>query len=179
MKKTMQQFLLTFKWPLLEPKIFIVQPWITLFFEFQPSVAHISSTVETAKLWNHNSKQNEITIIFGLFFSYILFKKKYSKPNVRYAIFHSRKKKYLEYLGLILGMEITNNGILLTTDYQGRSSGEAYVQFASKEHAERALEKNKESIGHRLVWWAALGCDSQNCISWLVARAHPFFHPLN
>merc|ERR1719414_1979633 len=49
------------------------------------------------------------------------------------------------------GMEITNNGILLTTDYQGRSSGEAYVQFASKEHAERALEKNKESIGHRYI----------------------------
>jgi len=49
------------------------------------------------------------------------------------------------------GMDITNNGILLTTDYQGRSSGEAYVQFASKEHAERALEKNKESIGHRYI----------------------------
>ena len=52
-------------------------------------------------------------------------------------------------------MDITNNGILLTTDYQGRSSGEAYVQFASKDHAEGALEKNKQSIGHRLVW--ALG----------------------
>merc|ERR1719225_2607142 len=49
------------------------------------------------------------------------------------------------------GLEITNNGILLTTDYQGRSSGEAYVQFASKDHAERALEKNKQSIGHRYI----------------------------
>lgn len=48
-------------------------------------------------------------------------------------------------------MEITNNGILMTTDYQGRSSGEAYVQFSSKNDAERALEKNKQSIGHRLV----------------------------
>ena len=49
----------------------------------------------------------------------------------------------------ILGMEITPNGILMTTDYQGRSSGEAFVQFKNKGFAERALEKNKESIGHR------------------------------
>jgi len=49
------------------------------------------------------------------------------------------------------GMEITNNGILMTTDYQGRSSGEAYVQFSSKGDADKALEKNKQSIGHRLV----------------------------
>ena len=46
-------------------------------------------------------------------------------------------------------MEITPNGILMTTDYQGRSSGEAFVQFRNKGFAERALEKNKESIGHR------------------------------
>ena len=49
----------------------------------------------------------------------------------------------------ILGLEITPNGILMTTDYQGRSSGEAFVQFRNKGFAERALEKNKESIGHR------------------------------
>ena len=55
-------------------------------------------------------------------------------------------------IGLILGMEITNNGILMTSDYQGRSSGEAYVQFSSKQDGEKALEKNKQSIGHRLVW---------------------------
>ena len=49
-------------------------------------------------------------------------------------------------------MEITNNGILMTSDYQGRSSGEAYVQFAEKGDVDKALEKNKQSIGHRLVW---------------------------
>ena len=61
------------------------------------------------------------------------------------------------HIGLILGMEISNNGILMTTDYQGRSSGEAYVQFASKNDAERALEKNMKSIGHRLVGGPWLG----------------------
>ena len=54
-------------------------------------------------------------------------------------------------VGILLGLDITNNGILLTTDYNGRSTGEAFVQFGSKNHAERALEKNKESIGRRLV----------------------------
>jgi len=49
------------------------------------------------------------------------------------------------------GLEITNNGILLTTNYQGRATGEAFVQFASKAHVEKALEKNKESIGHRYI----------------------------
>jgi len=49
------------------------------------------------------------------------------------------------------GMEITNNGILMTSDYQGRSSGEAYVQFAEKGDVDKALEKNKQSIGHRYI----------------------------
>ena len=60
-------------------------------------------------------------------------------------------KPYFWILWDILGLEITNNGILLTTDYQGRSSGEAFVQFTTKEYVEKALEKNKECIGHRLV----------------------------
>jgi heterogeneous nuclear ribonucleoprotein F/H len=51
----------------------------------------------------------------------------------------------------ILGLEITPNGILMTTDYQGRNTGESFVQFGNKGHAEQALEKNKQSIGHR---WA-------------------------
>ena len=63
----------------------------------------------------------------------------------------NRMKPYFWILWDILGLEITNNGILLTTDYQGRSSGEAFVQFTTKEYVEKALEKNKECIGHRLV----------------------------
>lgn len=41
------------------------------------------------------------------------------------------------------------NGITLPTDYSGRSTGEAYIQFATSALAERALEKHKEKIGHR------------------------------
>ena len=46
-------------------------------------------------------------------------------------------------------MDITSHGILMTVDYQGRNTGEAFVLFASREHAERALEKHRESLGHR------------------------------
>jgi heterogeneous nuclear ribonucleoprotein F/H len=51
-----------------------------------------------------------------------------------------------------VGMEIVPNGISLPTDFQGRSTGEAYVQFINKEVAEKALLKHKEKIGHR---WGA------------------------
>ena len=48
------------------------------------------------------------------------------------------------------------NGITLPVDFQGRSTGEAFVQFASQEIAEKALKKHKERIGHRwglMVGW--------------------------
>ncbi|KAK7003773.1 heterogeneous nuclear ribonucleoprotein H [Biomphalaria glabrata] len=47
------------------------------------------------------------------------------------------------------GLEIVPNGIMLPEDRQGRSTGEAFVQFASPSIAERALKKDKERIGHR------------------------------
>jgi len=49
------------------------------------------------------------------------------------------------------GLEIVPNGIMLPADEQGRNSGEAFVQFASPEIAERSFEKDKERIGHRYI----------------------------
>jgi len=46
-------------------------------------------------------------------------------------------------------LEIVPNGISIPTDYTGRSSGEAYVQFVNKEMAEKALQKHKEKMAHR------------------------------
>jgi RNA recognition motif-containing protein len=50
------------------------------------------------------------------------------------------------------GLEIVPNGITLPVDFQGRSTGEAFVQFASQDIAEKALKKHKERIGHRWGW---------------------------
>ncbi|XP_053547819.1 heterogeneous nuclear ribonucleoprotein H3 [Bombina bombina] len=56
-----------------------------------------------------------------------------------------------EIVQFFSGLRIVPNGITMTMDYQGRSTGEAFVQFASKEIAEKALGKHKERIGHRYI----------------------------
>uniref|UniRef100_A0A3B5M3L6 RRM domain-containing protein n=1 Tax=Xiphophorus couchianus TaxID=32473 RepID=A0A3B5M3L6_9TELE len=56
-----------------------------------------------------------------------------------------------EIVQFFSGFRIVPNGITLPVDYQGRSTGEAFVQFASKEIAEKALGKHKERIGHRYI----------------------------
>jgi len=49
------------------------------------------------------------------------------------------------------GLEVCESGILLCKDFNGRPSGEAYVQFASGEEAEKALDKNNDNMGHRYI----------------------------
>ncbi|CAI9169422.1 unnamed protein product [Rangifer tarandus platyrhynchus] len=56
-----------------------------------------------------------------------------------------------EIVQFFSGLEIVPNGITLPVDFQGRSTGEAFVQFASQEIAEKALKKHKERIGHRYI----------------------------
>lgn len=66
-----------------------------------------------------------------------------------------------------VGLEIVPNGIILPTDYSGRSTGEAYVQFINKDVAEKGLLKHKEKIGHR---WGLL--------EWEGGRVKPLVHLL-
>lgn len=47
------------------------------------------------------------------------------------------------------GLTIQANGITLPSDNDGRRTGEAFVLFASKEIAEKALKKHKSHMGHR------------------------------
>lgn len=46
------------------------------------------------------------------------------------------------------------NGITMVTDFRGRKSGVAYVQFTSQEAADEALQRDREIIGSR--WEASL-----------------------
>ncbi|XP_022654217.1 heterogeneous nuclear ribonucleoprotein H2-like isoform X3 [Varroa jacobsoni] len=56
-----------------------------------------------------------------------------------------------EIANFFSGLEIVANGIVIPVDFNGRTAGDAYVQFATKEAAEKALEKHKERIGHRYI----------------------------
>lgn len=47
------------------------------------------------------------------------------------------------------GLDIVENGITFVTDFTGRRSGEAFVQFSSHQEAVEALQKDREFIGNR------------------------------
>ncbi|XP_029367114.1 G-rich sequence factor 1 isoform X2 [Echeneis naucrates] len=49
------------------------------------------------------------------------------------------------------GLDIRENGITFVTDYRGRKSGEAFVQFSSQESAAGALQRDREVIGSRYI----------------------------
>jgi heterogeneous nuclear ribonucleoprotein F/H len=47
------------------------------------------------------------------------------------------------------GLPVSNDGVILLSDHTGRRTGEAFVFFVDKESAEKALDKDREKIGHR------------------------------
>uniref|UniRef100_A0A3P8WZ67 Uncharacterized LOC103397816 n=1 Tax=Cynoglossus semilaevis TaxID=244447 RepID=A0A3P8WZ67_CYNSE len=49
------------------------------------------------------------------------------------------------------GLDIVENGITFVTDFTGRRSGEAFVQFSSHQEAVEALQKDREFIGNRYI----------------------------
>jgi len=49
------------------------------------------------------------------------------------------------------GLSIKPHGITITMNQEGRASGDAYVEFTSSDQVEKAIEKNKEKMGHRYI----------------------------
>ena len=49
------------------------------------------------------------------------------------------------------GLEIVPGGIVLQVDGAENSTGVAFVEFSTKEDAERALERDRHEIDHRSV----------------------------
>ncbi|XP_076856961.1 G-rich sequence factor 1 [Brachyhypopomus gauderio] len=62
--------------------------------------------------------------------------------------FHCTEKEVIQFFS---GLDIVKDGVTLVTGRRGRSSGEAYVQFATQEMADQALQRNRDFIGNRYI----------------------------
>ncbi len=62
--------------------------------------------------------------------------------------FNATKTEITEFFS---GIEIETNGILIISDSTGRPKGEAFVQFTTEEGAKKALQRNKQNMGHRYI----------------------------
>ncbi|EFJ14378.1 hypothetical protein SELMODRAFT_446014 [Selaginella moellendorffii] len=49
------------------------------------------------------------------------------------------------------GLDLGPDGIVICVNFQGRSTGQAYVQFATAELANKSLERNRQHIGSRYI----------------------------
>ncbi|CAG9787499.1 unnamed protein product [Diatraea saccharalis] len=49
------------------------------------------------------------------------------------------------------GLSVGPDGVHLLSDHTGRASGEAFVHFVEKGHAQEALNRDREKIGHRYI----------------------------
>ncbi len=50
---------------------------------------------------------------------------------------------------------------MIQRDEDGKESGIGFVEFTNKDQAERALERDRKSMGHR---WEGLGSLIWNCV---------------
>lgn len=55
-----------------------------------------------------------------------------------------------------VGLSIVPGSIVIQTDENGEETGEGFIEFTSKEEAEKALGRDRQSIGHRSVYAAIL-----------------------
>lgn len=62
------------------------------------------------------------------------------------------------------GLNIVKDGVTLVLDRWGRSSGDAFVQFATQEMADEALKKDREVIGSRSELYLHLKRFSSLCV---------------
>ncbi|XP_063827726.1 heterogeneous nuclear ribonucleoprotein H-like [Ostrinia nubilalis] len=49
------------------------------------------------------------------------------------------------------GLSVAPDGVHLLSDHSGRASGEAFVHFVDKGHAQEARNRDREKIGHRYI----------------------------
>jgi len=70
------------------------------------------------------------------------------------------------------GLEVAHNGIQLVVDEAGRTTGEAYTRFATREMAEEALLRDRQSIGHRYVELFRVSPHEMRTIDMLVERTN-------
>lgn len=56
-----------------------------------------------------------------------------------------------DILEFFKGYELGPDGVVIQLNYQGRATGQAFVQLKSTEEATRALEKNRQHIGSRYI----------------------------
>lgn len=56
-----------------------------------------------------------------------------------------------EIVHFFSGLDVMENGITFITNYRGRNTGEAYVQFSSQEAVDEALRRDREEIGNRYI----------------------------
>ncbi|XP_060738655.1 G-rich sequence factor 1 [Tachysurus vachellii] len=68
--------------------------------------------------------------------------------RIRGLPFNCAEKEIVQFFS---GLNIMKDGVTLVMDRWGRSSGDAFVQFATQEMADEALKRDRDVIGNRYI----------------------------